>query len=402
MGNVAQSASTPEVRRSAIYIVSFGHGGTHWLGATFLTILPFITTDLGLTYAEAGLLVSAYYVGSTLANVPSGMVVDLTGRRLPFQILALAVGSAALAGIGLSTHYLALAAMAAVMGAANMMWHPAAISYLSIRFPRARGFALAVHGLGASLGDALGPLSAGALLTALTWNEAALVNAVPILLIAGVLVFVIDRGPATTDPAGATRLGLRDYAGGIRRLLKTRALWVLCCLAGFRTMAQQGLVTFLPLYLAHELGIGPFWMGFTMMMLQAGGAVAGPFAGAASDRIGRRSIVLVGVLASTIGILALTLVSSLPAYVAGVSILGFVMFAVRPVIQSWTMDLTPPELGASVTSMLFGTQSALATVMPIIGGFLADSFGLVSVFYFLAAVMLLANVLALLVPGGTR
>ena len=40
--------------------------------------------------------------------------------------------------------------------------------------------------------------------------------------------------------------------------------------------------------------------------------------------------------------------------------------------------------------------------MPIIGGFLADSFGLVSVFYFLAAVMLLANVLALLVPGGTR
>ena len=190
----------------------------------------------------------------------------------------------------------------------------------------------------------------------MTWNEAALVNAVPILLIAGVLVFVIDRGPATTDPAGATRLGLRDYAGGIRRLLKTRALWVLCCLAGFRTMAQQGLVTFLPLYLAHELGIGPFWMGFTMMMLQAGGAVAGPFAGAASDRIGRRSIVLAGVLASTIGILALTLVSSLPAYVAGVSILGFVMFAVRPVIQSWTMDLTPPELGASVTSMLFGTS----------------------------------------------
>ena len=29
-------------------------------------------------------------------------------------------------------------------------------------------------------------------------------------------------------------------------------------------------------------------------------------------------------------------------FIAGVSVLGFVLFAIRPVIQSWMIDLTPP------------------------------------------------------------
>jgi nitrate/nitrite transporter NarK len=48
--------------------------------------------------------------------------------------------------------------------------------------------------------------------------------------------------------------------------------------------------------------------------------------------------------------------------------------------------------------MVFGTQSGLATLMPIVGGALADRFGLIAVFYFLAASVLVANLLTLLVP----
>jgi nitrate/nitrite transporter NarK len=40
----------------------------------------------------------------------------------------------------------------------------------------------------------------------------------------------------------------------------------------------------------------------------------------------------------------------------------------------------------------------LATLMPLIGGALADRYGLIAVFYFLAASVLVANVLTLFVP----
>ena len=96
--------------------------------------------------------------------------------------------------------------------------------------------------------------------------------------------------------------------------------------------------------------------------------------------------------------LPFTSTTSESVFVAGVSLLGFTMFAMRPVIHSWLMDLTPPQLGGSATSLLFGTQAGLSTVTPAIGGIIADTWGLTSVFYFLAGSMLVANVLVFLIP----
>ncbi|MBM3565450.1 MAG: MFS transporter, partial [Alphaproteobacteria bacterium] len=109
-------------------------------------------------------------------------------------------------------------------------------------------------------------------------------------------------------------------------------------------------------------------------------------------------VVLAGLGATTLIVFALTFVDSLPVYVAGISVLGFCMYALRPVIHGWMMDLAPKELGGSVTSLVFGTQSGLTTLMPIVGGALADRFGLPAIFYFLAGTVLFANVLTLLVP----
>lgn len=380
-----------------MYLVSLGHGGTHWIQATFYTILPFVTADLGLSYTEAGFLLSLFHLSSAAANVPSGMIVDVTGRRVLYQTVSLALGGVALLSFSVSHQYSALATAVAVIGAANMMWHPAAISYLSIRYPDRRGLALAMHGLGANLGDALGPMAAGALLLVMSWNNTAAVNASVAILASGLLFVLLER----TKTGGSRETSTASFSGylqGMGTLLRNRAVWALCSMAAFRTAAQGGLLAFLPLYLAHDMHVNPFWMGFAMMILQAGGAVASPVAGLVSDRVGRRPVVLAGLWATTLIIFGLTFVTHAPLYIAGIALLGFFMYAVRPVIHSWMMDMSPPELGASITSLVFGTQSALTTLVPIAGGFLADRFGLASVFYFLAGVMLIANVLTFLVP----
>ena len=387
--------------RGPMILVALGHGGTHWVAATFFTILPFIATDLRLSYTETGFLVSAFYVSAALANLPSGMVADVTGRRVLIQAVALAGGALALAGFVLApagaAGALALAVAVCVMGATNMLWHPAAISYLSLVYPARKGFALSIHALGANLGDALGPLAAGALLMVVRWPETALVNALPAVLIAGILVLALGR--AHPGAAHHVRVaGARAYLRGLAALLKRRAVWLLCLLAGFRTATQNGLLVFLPLYLTHDMKASPVAMGFAMAMLQAGGVIAAPLAGLWSDRAGRRPVVLAGLAATTAIVFALTLVDSVPVYIAGVSVLGFCMYALRPVIHSWMMDLAPKELGGSVTSLVFGTQSGLTTLMPPIGGALADRFGLIAVFYFLAGTVLFANLLTLMVP----
>jgi len=380
-----------------VMLVSAGHGATHWIAATFYVLLPFIAQELDLSYAQAGLLATCFHLGSTLANLPSGTLVDLTGRRVLFQAVALVIGSVTLIGIAATNAYVALCAIIAVMGASNMLWHPAAIAYLSGHLPKNRGYALSIHALGANLGDAVAPLVAGWMLLALSWQATAAANSLTGFACAIAIMALLARGDGAAIKA-ASALGMRDYVNGMVKVLRNRAVWMLCLMAGFRAMMQSGLLLFLPLYLANEMKVSPFVMGLALMMLQVGGIIAAPIAGTLSDRIGRRPIVLAGMSGTTILVAGLSFVNSMTIYVACVSVLGFVMYAMRPVIHSWLMDRSPPELAASVTSAMFGVQSALSVLAPIVGGFIADAYGLPAVFYFLAASVLVANLLALAVP----
>ena len=144
--------------------------------------------------------------------------------------------------------------------------------------------------------------------------------------------------------------------------------------------------------------ISPIWMGAAMTTLQVGAIFGSPIAGVASDRMSRRTIMMAGLSASTVVLLALTLVENNIVFISGVSILGFMLFSVRPVIQSWLMDLTPPRVSGSATSLLFGIQSGLSALAPAIGGMMADAWGLRSVFLMLGGTILVANLLTFLLP----
>ena len=194
-------------------------------------------------------------------------------------------------------------------------------------------------------------------------------------------------------------MGLAVYFDSLKALVKNRAVLHLSLMAGFRTMAQMGLLIFLPLYLADVVGMGPLMMGVTMMTLQLGGVCASPVAGAWSDRIGRRPVVLGGLSITTVLIIVLTLVQNEVVFIGGVAVMGFAMYAARPVIHSWMMDLAPPEVAASATSVMFGVQALFTTIMLAVGGGVADKWGLQVVFYLLAASMLVANVLVYMLPN---
>jgi sugar phosphate permease len=380
------------------FLVGLGHAGTHWIAAFFYLLLPYITRDLGLSYTDAGLLVAVFHVSSLLANFGSGLVVDVTGRRVLFQIASLLIGAGALFAFGATERLVVLALLVTLIGASNNLWHPPAIAFLSEIYPGNRGYALSIHALGANLGDTLAPLAAGTLLAALSWQGTAATGSAPVVLVAvfiAVLLLGRDRSTTTASHGG---MDFSEYLLGLGRIVRNRLVLGLCLMAGFRSMAQNGLLMFLPLFLVDELHTGPIWMGVAMMAMQMGGLVAAPIAGAWSDRIGRRPVVLSGLTVTTVVIAAITLIQNDVVLVAAVSVLGFALFAVRPVVHSWMMDLAPASLSGSATSLMFGTQALLSAAVPPIGGLIADAYGLSAVFYLLAASMLVANLLVYRLP----
>jgi len=380
-----------------ILMLSLGHGATHWIIGTLYILLPLIKDSLNLSYAEAGLFLSVYHVSSFVANFATGLAVDVSGRRVLIQVIALLVGAAAMLVFGLSSSYVILCVMIGMMGAANQAWHPGAISYLADRYAQRRGYALSIHAMGANAGDAMGPMIAGILLTWMTWGDTALISAAPSVVMALILILALLplENPASREGAA---MGIREYFSGYVSLLKNRAVMGLALTAAFRTMAQVGLFAFLPLYIVDVMQKGTVYTGTALMVIQVGGLLASPIAGMWSDRIGRRPIVFGALGLSSVIIVALTFVGNATAYVAGISLLGFFLFSIRPVVQSWMMDMVPPRFTGSATSLMFGTQSILGALAPILGGLIADRYGLVNVFYFLAGLMLFANILVVMIP----
>lgn len=376
-----------------LWLITIGHGLTHWYPATFYLLLPLIGTELGLSYSQIGLIMTCQYIASAVANVPGGVLVDTVGRKgLLMAVSLFWIGFPYLL-IGFTHSYLMLLACVSLVGFGNSLWHPTAIPTLARRYPERKGLVLSIHGMGGNVGDAVAPVIIGSALTWFTWREVVVLNVMPGLVVAALLFALLGTLRLAARKQETQSVG--EYFAGLRELFRSRALVLLSTGSAFRTMTQSALLTFLPVYLANDMGYSPFWVGACLFALQAAGFAASPIAGHLSDRLGRKQILVGSMAATALVLVAMAFAGGSPLFVALVAVLGFFLYATRPVIQAWMLEATPKNMAGSSIGLLFGAQAIGAALGPLAGGMVADRYGLLAAFYFLAATIVVANLFVL-------
>lgn len=386
---------------SLLWLITLGHTFTHWCPATFYLLLPFLVEELGLTYSQAGLLITVRSATSVLMNVPAGMAVDMIGRRGLLMALALLWTGVPYFLVGLSSSYFWIAFFMGFVSMGNYLWHPAAMSTLSEKFPDRRGFAIAIHALGPNIGEGIAPFLVGVLLLYLSWRNVLFLNVIPgvvIMLILWKYLF----STAAMQVAGKGKVSLVEYLQGIKTMGQNIPLLLLVFVAGMRSMTQQGLNTFLPLYLTRELGLSSAMVGLYISVAQSAGMISTPLAGGISDKRGRKKVLTTGLLSASVALLALAYFQFHSMFIAVLALIGFFLYAIRPVIWAWVLDIGPKDLGGTTISAFSGAQAIFSSFSPVLCGFIADRWGILTAFYFLAGTILLANLVVLAIPEERR
>jgi MFS family permease len=381
-----------------------GHAATHWVSAIFYMLLPFIREEMGMSYAEAGLLASAYQTGFFLGSLASGPVVDITGRRVVFQVGALVAIGAAITVIGVAENFLLYLVMVMLMGGAANFWHPPAIAFISDTYPNNRGLALGVHGMGSNMGEAYGPLVAGYLITLISWQGTAVAAGMPTVAVAFLLFIILIGKDKQVSGKGTQSQGqsLSEYVANFADLLRNPIVVGISCMSGIRSAGQTLVKTFLPLFMKDSLGMGAAMMGWALFVMQHGGMIVAPIAGVAADRYGRRRMLILVLSVTSASMVGLTFIEDKMLFVVGMGAFGFVTYAMRPISQAWMMDAVSNDMAASSMSLMFLVQGVLGMLSPFLGGWLADTYGLESVFYLIAGLLLIANAVTFFIPDPSK
>src|SRR4029078_6139183 len=266
---------------SEVWVVSIGHALTHWYPATFYLLLPLIGAELGLRYSQIGSILACQFAAGAISNIPGGIFVDTVGRKGLLMAVSLFWIGFPYLMMGFSHAFWMMLACATLLGIGNNLWHPTAIPWLATRFPERKGLVMSFHSMGGNVGDAVAPLVVGAMLTIFSWRDVVLMNVVPGIAMSALILIYIGRLYKAEKSAGVAAKKLAPMTGAerlrsIAALLTDRAVVTLSIGSTFRVMTQSALLTFLPVYLARDMGLSPIWIGAFMVVLQAAGFSRSP------------------------------------------------------------------------------------------------------------------------------
>ncbi len=172
-----------------------------------------------------------------------------------------------------------------------------------------------------------------------------------------------------------------------------RSLYILTFVL-FVVMLGYGIILpILPFYI-ENMGAGGTELGLLVASYALMRLICGPIWGSLSDRIGRKPVLIVGILGYAVTMVWFGLAAQLWMLFAARILSGILSSATAPTTMAYISDSTPEE-GRGAGMGLLGAAGGIGTIMgPVFAGFLAQK-SLSTPFFAAAGLSLLSLLLAL-------
>lgn len=298
------------VLAAANFVVALGYG-------VVAPVLPQYARHFGVSIAAATFVITAFAIMRLAGAPPAGFLVQRLGERRVYIsgliIVALSTGACALADT-----YWQLLLFRSLGGVGSAMFTVSSLG-LMIRIspPDARGRVSGLFSSGFMIGSVGGPIL-GALTAGLGLSAPFLIYGAA-LLVAAAVVFVSLRNSAVI----ASSDGDDGPPVPFRTVFAHRA-YKAALLSNFATgWASFGLrVALVPLFVVEVLGGSPGVAGLALTAFAVGNISVVIPSGYLSDRLGRRTLLIVGLTLAALSTGAVGFTTSLPVFLVAAYIAG--------------------------------------------------------------------------------
>jgi MFS family permease len=367
--------------------------------ASLSLLVPFIAADLGLSYTQSGLLKTASHVAISAAQIPAGFLAEKTG-----EIFLLGLGS-----VWFSSSYIALLfafgfpatlALILISGIGGGVYHPVGTAFVSsVSTKEKTGLAVGILNFFGDIGKILFPALAGFMVIQMGWREtfAALGSIgliVSVLFLHAFRVEIHQRLPKRRGTPNHRREPNRASESRATNLpgwgIRDRKQFTLYSLVGMiDTSIRSAVMVFLGFYLIQS-GVQENSVGWFLSLTFLGGAFGKLLCGMPVARLGVKRLIFLTEFLMLAGCFALPSIPSGWTMLCFLPVFGFFLNGTSSLLYIGLIPTLHEDRRSRGYSVFYTLNFVLAAISPLFFGLIADTWGLVAVFY-AAGILMLAG-----------
>lgn len=349
------------------------------LQSVISAVYPLFKEDLGLSFAQIGLITLVYQSAASVCQPLTGLFFDKwpSAWSLPTGMSFTLVGLLSLAFA--NTLPLVLCSVALV-GIGSSVFHPEASRLTSLASGGKRGLAQSLFQVGGNLGGSLGPLLAAVFVAPYGRRHIALFT---ILAFTAIMVMI---------PVGhwykSFLLRLRKAEGETLKTSVSRPLpmgktvfsiAILLILIFSKYIYMASLNSYYTFYLIHKFGVSVQASQLYLFVFLIATAIGTLLGGPIGDRIGRKYVIWASILGAAPFTLIMPHVESLYLTTVLSFCVGLTLSSAFPAILVYAQELLPYKLGL-ISGLFFGFAFGVAGIASAVLGNMADRYGIEAVY----------------------
>lgn len=371
--------STNGITFHILVALSISHCLNDSLQSVISAVYPLFKEDLGLSFAQIGLITLVYQLAASVFQPFTGLFFDRwpSAWSLPVGMSFTLVGLLSLSVAGSLPWILCSVAL---VGIGSSIFHPEASRLTSLASGGKRGLAQSLFQVGGNLGGSLGPLLAALLVAPYGRSHIALFSILALIAILvmipvgqwykGLLLRLKKAGSGMSQGHVEMPLPLKQTVFSISILL---------VLIFSKYIYMASLNSYYTFYLIEKFGVSVQASQVFLFVFLIATAIGTLLGGPIGDKVGRKYVIWASILGAAPFSLIMPHVHNL-YLTAGLSFcVGLTLSSAFPAILVYAQELLPYKLGL-ISGLFFGFAFGVAGIASAVLGNMADHYGIEAVY----------------------